>query len=116
MSLNKITRLRYLLTSRGRVHRSIHQLEGLRHGVSVRDILRDARLYLRSGRVNHARVHGLDLCAHVGEMVTRVVNEYDAHDRDEIGRVLVVDRDTGLVLEVLADGALKEIDVELAKE
>jgi hypothetical protein len=49
-------------------------------------------------------------------MVTRVIDEHNAHEAVQVIWVLTVNRDPSLILERLTDPALEKILVELGKE
>jgi len=98
------------------IYRPIH---GSADGIDILgigDILRHTSLYLGNCGLDDSSVHSLYLFVHVCVMITGVVDEHDTHDTVEVVRVLVIDGDTGLVLEGLTNTPLKEILVELGKK
>jgi hypothetical protein len=49
-------------------------------------------------------------------MVTRVIDEHDAHDAEYIISILIIYGDTRLIFELLTDRTLDQVQVEVRKE
>ena len=91
------------------------------HGYSINIpnigyVLRYTSLDLTNRSLDHTLIHRPDLLVDALMMITRVINEDDAHDTIEIIGVLIINRDTGLIFKSLAYSTLKNIFVELRKE
>jgi len=70
-------------------------------------------LDLRHGSRYDFSVHVPDLFIHLAVLVSRVVDKYNTHETEQIIWVLVIDRNTSLIFERLANSTLEKILVEL---
>jgi len=97
------------------IHRIVHWANGLFDVTDVPEILRYTGIYLPNSRPDDNSVHALYLLTNVRELVGRIVDEHGSHDGQEVARILVIDGDAGIFLELFANGPLGQIEVELRK-
>jgi len=94
-------------------------VDGLADGIDVlgvSDVLGDTSLNLGERRLDDTTVHHLNLLLNLCVVVTSIIDEDHTHDTVEVVGVLVVDGDTSLVLESLADATLEKIFVKIRKK
>jgi hypothetical protein len=73
-------------------------------------------LNLTQRSLNDTGVHEANLFVDTSVVITRIVDEDDAHEAVQVIGVLTVNGNTGLILEGLTDPTLEKILVELGEE
>jgi hypothetical protein len=73
-------------------------------------------LNLTQRSLNDTGVHEANLFVDTGVVVTRIVDEDDAHEAVQVIGVLTVNSNTSFILEGLTDPTLEKILVELREE